>query len=87
MSEFQFSLNNSQIISLQLLFVKICSIAIYLCPISNKNYARFVQMDQISVAQPKMSRFWQNNVRDPRSQDPDFLAAKQALHIEISGAH
>ena len=24
-------------------------------------------------SQPKMSGFFQNNVRDPRSQDPDFL--------------
>ena len=30
-------------------------------------------MDESFVFQPKMSRFCQNIVRDPRSQDADFL--------------
>ena len=83
MSDFHISVNNSQIsmifimkIVLKLLFIHLWSFAIKLCFIFSK------EISQISIngsdfwTQPKMSGFLQNNVRDPRSQDPEFFSTK-----------
>jgi hypothetical protein len=49
------------------------SIAIKLCLIFSKKISQ-ISINRLDFcSQPEMSGFPQNNVRDPRSQDPDFL--------------
>ena len=38
-------------------------------------------------SQPKMSGFLQSNVRDPRSQDPDFLELTPVLKVMTTDVH
>ena len=80
MSDFHISVNNSQIrmiflmkIVLKLLFIHLWSIAIKLCFIFSKKISQISINGSDFWSQPKISGFLQNNVRDPRSQDPDFL--------------
>ena len=80
MSDFHISVNNSQIrmifpmkVVLKLIFINLWSVAIILCAISSKKICQMSIIVSDFLFQPKMSGFLQNNVRDPRSQDPDFL--------------
>jgi hypothetical protein len=60
-------------IVLKLLFIHLWSFAIEVCFIFSKEISQISINGSDFLTQPKMSRFLQNNVRDPRSQDPDFL--------------
>ena len=58
---------------LKLLLIRLWSIAIKLC--FNFNKKIFIISTNVSNFwfDPKISRFLKNNVRDPRSQDPNVL--------------
>ena len=60
-------------IVLKLLIIHLWSIAIILCFIFSKKISQISINGSDFWSQPKMPGFLQNNVRDPRSQDPDFL--------------
>ncbi len=88
MSDFHISVNNSQIrmiflmtVVLKLLFIYLWSVAIMLCAISSKKIGQMSINVSDFLFQPKMSGFLQNNVRDPRSQDPNFLELCCILHL------
>ena len=79
MSDFHISVKNSQTrrifimkIVLKLVFIHLWWIVIQLCFIFSKI------MSQIFI---KMYGFLQNNVPDPKSQDPNFLELCKAPHI------
>ena len=79
MSDLHISVNNSQIriiflmkVVLKLIFINLWSVAIKLCAISSKKIGQMSIIVSDFLFQPKMSGFLRNNVRDPRSQDPDF---------------
>ena len=59
--------------ALKLLFIHLWSIAIKLCFIFSKKISQMSINGSDFWSWPKMSGFLQNNVRDPRSQDPNFL--------------
>jgi hypothetical protein len=60
-------------IVLKLLFIHLWSISITLCFSFSKKISQISTNGSDFWTQPKMSGFLLNNVRDPRSQDPDFL--------------
>jgi hypothetical protein len=70
MSNFHISVNDSQI---KLSLIHLWSIAIKLCRIFSKKIHQMSINGSDLRSQPKMSGFLKDNVRDPRSQDPDFL--------------
>ena len=80
MSDFHIFANKSQIrmfflikMGVKLLFIDLRSITIKFCFIFSKKTSQISINESYFWFQPKMSGFLQNNVRDPRSQNPDFL--------------
>jgi hypothetical protein len=80
MSDFYTSVNNSQIRIIffmkmvwKVLFIHLWSISIKLCFSFSKKISQTYTYESDFWSHPKMSGFFLNNVRDPRSQDPDFL--------------
>ena len=57
----------------KVLFIQLCSIVITLCFIFDSKISQTSTKGSDFWSPPKMSGYLQNNVRDPRSQDPDFL--------------
>ena len=80
MSDFNISVNNAQIriiflmeIVLKILIIHLGSFAEKLCFIFSRKISQITINGSDSWSHPKMSGILQNNVRDPRSQDPNFL--------------
>jgi hypothetical protein len=87
-SDFHISVNNLHVmliflmkIVLTLSFIHLWSIAIKLCFIFSKKIYQISINGSDFWSQPKISGFLQNNVQDPKSQDPIFLE----LCIDVSG--
>ena len=90
MSDFNMSVHNSQIRMIFLMKPVLMPLFIHLRLIAIKFFSFFSKkISQISKdglnfrSQPKTSGFLPKNVRDPRSQDPDFLSLCPLVQIQI----